>query len=70
LGSDDELTIIETEIGPEKYLMPGQTVQVVGHLRIDEELSMAEPYFWIGLIQEQVQIVQGQVEATPISVGY
>lgn len=70
LGSDDELTIIETEIGPEKYLMPGQTVQVVGHLRIDEELSMAEPYFWIGLIQEQVQIVQDQVEATPISVGY
>ncbi len=70
LGSDEELTVLETDIGEEKYLMPGQTGQITGHLRIDEALPMAEPYFWIGLIQEQVQIVQDQVEATPISVGY
>ena len=70
LGKDDELTEIETEIGTETYLMPGQTVTVVGHLRVDDRPVKAVPYYWIGLIHEQVWIVQDRVEPTPISIGF
>jgi len=70
LGKDDELTEIETEIGTETYLMPGQTATVVGHLRIDDRPVKVAPYYWIGLIHEQVWIVQDRVEPTPISIGF
>jgi len=70
LGTDEELTQIETDIGPETYLMPEQTVTVVGHLRIDDPPIKAAPYYWIGLIHEQVWIVQDRVEPTSISVGF
>lgn len=70
LGRDEELATIETEIGPEKYLMPGQTVTVVGHLRIDDPPVKTEPYYWLGLIHEQVWIVQDRVEPTSIAIGF
>lgn len=70
LGKDQELTEIETEIGTETYLMPGQTVSVVGYLRIVDRPVKAVPYYWIGLIHEQVWIVQDRVEPTEISIGF
>lgn len=70
LGTDAELTQMDTVIGIQSYLMPGQTVTVVGHLIIDEAPPKDKPYYWIGLIQEQVQMVQDRVEATPISIGF
>lgn len=70
LGTDDELTTVQTDIGEEKYLMPGQTVTVVGHLVINEAPSTEQPYFWIGLIHEQVENVQDRIEATQITIGY
>ncbi|MGC9359106.1 MAG: hypothetical protein ACP5G7_01865 [Anaerolineae bacterium] len=70
LGTDEELTVLDTSIGPQTYLMPDQTVTVVGHLRITQEPVKAEPYFWIGLIHESVWIVQDRIEATPISIGF
>jgi hypothetical protein len=70
LGMDDELTVIETEVGEATYLMPGQTVTVVGHLRIEDAPPSVEPYYWIGLLHEQVKTVQDRVEATQISIGY
>jgi len=70
LGKDEELTVVETESGPQKYLMPGQTVTVVGHLRVTDAPVKVEPYYWIGLIHEQVWIVQDRVEPTQIAVGF
>ncbi|MHB9032458.1 MAG: hypothetical protein ACYC6L_05365 [Anaerolineae bacterium] len=70
LGTDEELTVIQTDIGPQKYLMPGQTVTIVGHLVILDKPSKTQPYYWIGLIEEQVQMIQDRVEATPITIGY
>lgn len=70
LGTDEELTHINTGIGTEAYLMPDQTVTVVGHLRIDDAPVKVEPYYWIGLIHEQVWIVQDRVEPTIIAVGF
>lgn len=70
LGYDGELTVLDTPIGPQTYLMPGQTVTVVGHLRITEKTVTVEPYFWVGLIHESVWIIQDRIEATPISIGF
>ena len=50
--------------------MPGQTVTVVGHLTIDDPPPKTEPYYWIGLIHEQVANVQDRVEPTSIAIGF
>jgi hypothetical protein len=70
LGKDSELTVLETDIGPQKYLMPGQSVTLTGHLVIADRPPKVQPYYWIGLIEEQVQMIQDRVQATPISIGY
>ena len=70
LGLDSELTPRDTPSGPQYYLLPDQTVTVVGHLRIDEKLYKVEPYFWLGLIHEQVEIVQDRIEPVPIAIGF
>lgn len=70
LGNDDELTVVDTNAGPQKYLMPGQTVTVVGHLQIVDAPVVVSPYYWLGLIHEQVWIVQDRVEPTVISIGF
>ena len=70
LGKDGELSTAATTIGSEKYLMPGQTVTVVGHLRIDDPPPKTEPYYWLGLIHEQVWLVQDRVEPTQIAIGF
>jgi hypothetical protein len=70
LGTDQELATLQTDIGPQKYLMPGQTVTVAGHLRVDDKPSKVAPYYWIGLVQEQVAIVQDRIEPTSISIGF
>jgi hypothetical protein len=70
LGMDDELTTVNTAQGPQQYLMPGQTVTVVGHLQVVDPPVVTEPYYWIGLLHEQVWVVQDRVEPTQISVGF
>jgi hypothetical protein len=70
LGMDDELTLVQTVSGPQLYLMPGQTVTVTGGLTIDDRPVKSELYYWVGLIHEQVAIVQDRVAPTIIAVGY
>ena len=66
LGQDDELTVIDGQ----KYLMPGQRVTVVGHIQILDKPPMVEPRYWLGLIHEQVEIVNDWVEVVDIAVGF
>jgi hypothetical protein len=66
LGRNDELTVIDDQ----RYLMPGQAVTVVGHLKIVDEPVKVAPYYWLGLIHEQVWIVEDRVEAVPITIGF
>ena len=70
LGMDGELSQVDTEVGTVTYLMPGETVMVVGHLKVDDAPPKTEPYFWLGLIHEQVEVVQDRVEPTPFSILY
>ncbi|MGQ9493399.1 MAG: hypothetical protein ACUVR2_06505 [Anaerolineae bacterium] len=66
LGRDDELTVIDGQ----KYLMPGQTATVVGHIQIIDKPVKVAPYYWLGLIHEQVWIVEDRVEPVPITIGF
>ncbi len=66
LGRDDELTIVDGE----KYLMPGQAVEIVGHLHIVDKPVVVAPYHWLGLIHEQVWIVEDRVEPVPVTIGF
>jgi len=66
LGRNDELTVIDGQ----KYLMPGQRVTIVGHIQILDKPDKINPKYWLGLIHEQVQIVNDWVEVTDISVGF
>ncbi len=66
LGRDDELTVIDGQ----KYLMPGQTVTLTGSVRITERMVRTAPYFWLGMIHENVWIVQDRVEYTQITVEF
>ena len=66
LGSDEELTVVDGQ----KYLMPGKAVMVVGHLRIVDKPVKVTPYYWLGLVHEQVWIVQDRVEAAPVTIGF
>jgi hypothetical protein len=70
LGMDEELVLVQTVSGPQLYLMPGQTVTVTGGLTIDDRPIKSELYYWVGLIHEQVAIVQDRVAPTIIAVGY
>jgi len=66
LGRDGELT----EMDGQKYLMPGQTVMVTGHLQIVDEPVKVAPYYWLGLVHEQVWIVEDHVDPVPITIGF
>lgn len=70
LGMDDELTLVQTDSGPQLYLMPGQTVQVTGGLTVDDLPVKDAPYYWLGLIHEQVWIVQDRIAPTQIAIAY
>jgi uncharacterized repeat protein (TIGR01451 family) len=66
LGRDDELKIIDGQ----KYLMPGQRVTIVGHIQIADKPPKVAPKYWLGLVHEQVEIVNDFVQVTDITVDY
>jgi hypothetical protein len=66
LGRDDELAVVDGQ----KYLMPGQTATIVGHIQIIDKPVKVAPYYWLGLIHEQVWIVEDRVEPVSITIGF
>jgi hypothetical protein len=50
--------------------MPGQRATIVGHIQILDKPPQIEPRYWLGLIHEQVEIVNDWVEVTDIAVGF
>lgn len=70
LGRDEDLE--ERVINGERYLylLPGRRVTVVGHITIIDEPPKINPYYWVGLVHEQVRIVNDYQNPTEISVGF
>ncbi len=70
LGATSELTTVEREGKTYYYLMPGQVVTITGGVKITDKPSKIDPYYWFGLVQEQVRIVEDHVEPTQITVDF
>ncbi len=70
LGMDNELTRVEREGKTIYYLMPGQVVTVSGGIKIVDKPPKVDPFYWLGLVQEQVRIVEDHVEPTRITVDF
>jgi hypothetical protein len=66
----NELTAVEREGETIYYLMPGQVVTVAGGIKIIDKPPKVDPFYWFGLVQEQVRIVEDHVEPTRITVDF
>jgi len=66
LGQDSELTVVNGE----KYLQPGQSVTIAGHLHILDAPPRTQPYFWLGLLHEGVRKVEDKVDPQQINIDY
>lgn len=64
LGRAEELTEMDGEL----YLMPGQEVTITGGLRLLETPPRAAPGFWIGLVHENVRLVEDRVGTQYITI--
>jgi hypothetical protein len=70
LGSSAELKHVTINGQEYLYLMPGQVVIVTGGIKIVDKPPTVNPYYWLGLDQEQVRIVEDRVEPTRITVEF
>jgi len=70
LGSDEDLEERIIDGQRHLYLLPGQRVTVVGHITIIDEPPKINPYYWAGLVHEQVRIINDQQNPTEITIGF
>ncbi len=70
LGSSKELTHVTLDGQEYLYLMPGQRVTVSGSVRIIDKPPRINVYYWVGLVQEDVRIVEDHVEPKLVTVEY
>ena len=52
------------------YLMPGQRVTVSGSLKIIDKPPRVNVAFWVGLVQEDVRIVEDRVEPRTVTIEF
>lgn len=70
IGATRELTRVAIDGKEYFYLMPGQRVTVSGTLRIVDKPPRINVYYWVGLIQEDVRIVEDRVEPKLVTVEF
>jgi len=70
LGSSKELKRVVMDGKEYLYLMPGQRVTVTGSVRIVDKPPRINAYYWVGLVQEDVRIVEDHVEPRMVTVEY
>jgi hypothetical protein len=70
LGRDEDLEERIINGQRQLYLLPGQRVTVIGHITIIDEPPKINPYYWAGLVHEQVRIVNDRQHPTEINIGF
>jgi hypothetical protein len=70
IGSAAELKHVTTDGKEYLYLLPGQHVTVTGVLRLVDKPPRVNVYYWVGLIQEDVRIVEDRIEPRMVTVEY
>lgn len=68
VGRYDELQAVQRGDETLYYLMPGQRVLITGSIRILDPLPDTSTLFWAGLIHEQVELVNPQVDPKWITI--
>lgn len=70
IGSSAELKHVVLDGKEYLYLMPGKRVTVSGTLRIVDKPPRINVYYWVGLVQEDVRIVEDRVEPMLVTVEF
>jgi len=70
LGASKELKHVTIDGTEYLYLMPGQRVTVSGSVRIIDKPPRINVHYWVGLVQEDVRIVEDHVEPKQVTVEY
>ena len=70
LGKTSGLSNIPDSLGrPQYYLMPGHKVEVTGSIILDKIIASRNPqYFWAGLIHEDVNVVNTNVDPQFVTI--
>lgn len=68
VGRYDELAAVQRGDETLYYLMPGQRVLITGSVRILSPLPDKSTLFWAGLIHEQVEVVNAQIDSKWITI--
>ncbi len=70
IGKREDLTLIpDSNNRPQYYLMPGEKSVVTGSIVLDEVVPSLNPqYFWAGLIQENVAVVNNRIDQNLITI--
>lgn len=68
----DQCALEERQMGSKTYvyLLPGQSVEITGRIRITEKPLRREPLFYLALIQEDVRKHEESVNPTQVTIEY
>jgi hypothetical protein len=70
LGATKDLKKVALDGKDYLYLMPGQRVSVSGSVQVIDKPPRINVYYWVGLVQEDVRIVEDRVEPRMVTVEY
>jgi hypothetical protein len=70
LGASQELTRVVRDGKEYFYLMPGKRVTVTGSVKIIDKPPRINVAYWVGLVQEDVRIVEDRVEPRIVTVEF
>ena len=72
LGKESDLTARTINGQTYYYLMPNQRVVVTGSVKLVDksQFNLVAPYFWVGLLHEQVRIVNDRIAPTRVTIGF
>ncbi len=72
LGKESDLTTRTINAHKYYYLMPNQRVVVSGSIKLVDktQFSLVNPFFWVGLLHEQVRIVDDRIAPTRVTIGF
>jgi len=70
IGKTSELTKRVIDGKEYLYLMPGKKATITGHIRITDKPPRPVVFYWVGLVHEDVRIVNDYIQPTRISIGF
>lgn len=72
LGNESDLTVRTINGQRYYYLMPNQRVVIAGQIKIVDKTQFhpLTPFFWAGLLHEQVRKVNDRIAPTRITIGF